>query len=109
MTLTLPETIKGYFASDQSGNLDLFLRHFAPNAVVMDERRTYRGHAAIRQWKSQAAAQYTYRAEPFALAEQDGQIIVTARLTGDFPGSPVDLRYRFTLEGAAIAVLEIAP
>ena len=34
---------------------------------------------------------------------------VTARVTGDFPGSPVDLRYRFRLEGAAIARLEIAP
>ena len=32
---------------------------------------------------------------------------VTARVTGDFPGSPVDLRYRFTLEGATIARLEI--
>jgi len=27
----------------------------------------------------------------------------------DFPGSPVDLQYRFTLEGDKIARLEIAP
>jgi len=32
---------------------------------------------------------------------------VTARVTGDFPGSPVELRYGFTLEGASIARLEI--
>jgi hypothetical protein len=30
-------------------------------------------------------------------------------VTGDFPGSPVDLRYRFRLEGGLIASLEIAP
>jgi len=30
-------------------------------------------------------------------------------VTGDFPGSPVDLRYRFTVEGDKIARLEIAP
>jgi hypothetical protein len=30
-------------------------------------------------------------------------------VTGDFPGSPVDLHYRFTLEGGKIARLEIAP
>jgi hypothetical protein len=34
---------------------------------------------------------------------------VTGRVTGDFPGSPVDLQYRFTLEGDKIARLEIAP
>ena len=32
---------------------------------------------------------------------------MTARVTGDFPGSPVDLRYRFTLEGASITRPEI--
>ena len=36
-------------------------------------------------------------------------VSVTARVTGDVPGSPVDLRYRFRLQGAAIARLEIAP
>jgi NAD(P)-dependent dehydrogenase (short-subunit alcohol dehydrogenase family) len=32
---------------------------------------------------------------------------VTAHLTGDFPGAPADLHYRFTLAGEAIADLEI--
>jgi hypothetical protein len=31
----------------------------------------------------------------------------TESVTADFPGSPVDLRYRFTLEGDTIARLEI--
>lgn len=36
-------------------------------------------------------------------------MIVTAHLTGNFPGSPVDLRYAFTLSGDKIARLEIVP
>jgi hypothetical protein len=32
---------------------------------------------------------------------------VTARLTGNFPGSPVTLRYHFTLRDDTIALLEI--
>jgi len=35
--------------------------------------------------------------------------VVTSRLTGNFPGSPVDLRYFFRLEGDKIASLEIVP
>jgi hypothetical protein len=34
--------------------------------------------------------------------------VVTAHLTGDFPGNPVDLRYRFKLAGPEIIALEIS-
>jgi hypothetical protein len=34
---------------------------------------------------------------------------VTGRVTGNFPGSPVDLRYRFRLDHGLVASLEIAP
>ena len=37
------------------------------------------------------------------------QTTVTGRVTGDFPGSPVELQYHFTLDGDKIARLEIAP
>jgi hypothetical protein len=33
---------------------------------------------------------------------------VTSHLVGDFPGSPVDLRYFFVLDGDKIASLEIS-
>jgi hypothetical protein len=35
--------------------------------------------------------------------------IVTSRLTGNFPGSPVNLRFFCELEGDSIASLEIIP
>jgi hypothetical protein len=34
---------------------------------------------------------------------------VTSRVTGSFPGSPVDLRYFFTLGRGRISTLEIKP
>jgi len=34
---------------------------------------------------------------------------VTSHLVRDFPGSPVDLRYFFILDGDQIAALEIIP
>ena len=46
---------------------------------------------------------------PSACEEEDAKIIVTSHLTRNFPGSPVDLRYFFTLEGDKISSLEIIP
>lgn len=43
------------------------------------------------------------------LEQADGWYMVTSRLTGNFPGSPVDLRYLFRLERGKIAQLQITP
>jgi hypothetical protein len=56
-----------------------------------------------------AATQYSYTVEPFALAQVAGRSVVTSQLVGNFPGSPVDLRYFFRLDGDMIAGLEIVP
>jgi hypothetical protein len=45
--------------------------------------------------------------EPLALTRKSGKTIVTNRLTGDFPGSPIELRFIFELAGDKIASLEI--
>ena len=52
---------------------------------------------------------WDYTVEPFALAQQDGRTVVTSHLVGNFPGSPVDLRYFFVLKDGMIAELEIVP
>jgi len=44
-----------------------------------------------------------------APANTTGRIVVASHLTGDFPGSPIDLRYVFTIDGARISELEIKP
>ena len=78
-------------------------------AVVKDEGHTYSGILAIKQWKAESSAKYTYTSEPLALDQRDGTTVVTSRLTGNFPGSPVELRFFFRLERGKIAFLEIIP
>jgi hypothetical protein len=106
MSLDLPSPVAAYFAADRRG-ADSIARCFSERGVVKDEGRWHEGHAAIAQWKADAAAKYNYTSEPFAVEERDGKIVVTAHVAGDFPGSPVDLRYFFGLDGDKIASLEI--
>jgi hypothetical protein len=106
--LNLPEPIAAYFQADRHGG-DAVARCFTKNAVVKDEGHTHSGLAAITAWKTAASARYSYTSEPTAVEQKDGRYIVTSRLTGSFPGSPVDLRYTFGLERGKIAFLEIAP
>jgi hypothetical protein len=105
-TLILPGPIAFYFAADPR-SADAIGRCFTTQAVVKDEGRTYTGLDAIEAWKAAASAKYTYTSEPFAVEQKDGFLIVTSRVTGNFPGSPLDLRFRFRLERGLIASLEI--
>lgn len=107
MTIELPTPIAAYFATDKEGDPQALSECFTQDATVIDEGNTYRGRDAIRDWMAHASKQYTYTAEPFALAQESEGIVVTSHLVGNFPGSPVDLNYRFVLEGDMIARLEI--
>jgi hypothetical protein len=107
-SLNLPKPITAYFTADK-GDGDAVSRCFTENAVVKDEGHTHRGRAAIKAWKTDASAKYEYTSEPSACEEKDGKTIVTSHLVGNFPGSPVDLRFFFKLEGDKIASLEIIP
>lgn len=109
MSIPLPPPIADYYAADRSGDMNQLLRNFTDDAEVVDEGRTHVGHAAIVAWKTQASAQYSYTVTPFAISDNGKQITVTAHLVGNFPGSPIDLSYRFALRGDRIATLEIAP
>ncbi len=84
-------------------------RCFTAQAVVKDEGQSYSGLEAIRAWKTAVTAKYSYTSEPFAVEHQGGRYVVTSRLTGNFPGSPLDLRFAFRLERGKIAALEITP
>ena len=108
MTLDLPKSIAAYFTADK-GDAEAVAQCFTESAIVKDEGHTYQGRAAIKQWKADASAKYQYTCEPFACEQKDGKFIVASRLTGNFPGSPVNLRFFFGLDGDKIVSLEIVP
>src|SRR5262245_23989311 len=105
--VNLPSSIAAYFEAD-TGDAARVAQCFTERAVVIDERREHRGRAAIARWKAEATAKYHYTSEPIEIETTGQEVTVIARLVGDFPGSPVELRHHFTLEGNRIARLEIS-
>ena len=104
----LPAPVAAYFAADTTG-AEAVARCFTDGAVVIDDRQEYRGRTAIARWKVEASTKFRYTVERLGVYVSGDQTTVTGRVTGDFPGSPVELQYHFTLEGDKIARLEIAP
>ncbi|TKA95286.1 nuclear transport factor 2 family protein [Cereibacter changlensis] len=103
----LPDPIRTYFTAKAPQDGETFAAAFAADAIVHDEARKHRGPEEIRAWWLAAKAKYRHSAEPLELAEVGGKTVVRARVSGDFPGSPAVLTFRFGLEGDRITDLEI--
>ena len=103
----LPTPIAIYIDAENRGDTEALAQCFAEDAVVRDEGQTIEGLAAIKQWKAETRRKYHHTIEPLASTQKDDKIIVTNRLTGNFPGSPIKLEFVFTLDGDKIASLEI--
>ena len=107
MSVDLPTAIASYIAAENQGDPEALVRCFAEHALVRDEGHTIEGLDAIRQWAAETRKKYQHTLEPLASAQKDGKTIVTNRLTGNFPGSPIELQFIFELDGNKIASLEI--
>ena len=103
----LPKPIALYVAAENSGDPNLFDQCFAENAIVSDENETHEGLAAIKAWKAETKRKYQHSVDPLRIAEQGDKVTVTNRLTGNFPGSPIELDFVFTIRGDKVISLEI--
>ena|SRR6267378_787538 len=105
--MTLPKPISAYFAAEKRKDADALALCFTADGTVRDEGQTVRGVAAIKLWNAEARKRYHHTVEPLDAVSREGRIVVRARVSGDFPNSPLILEHVFELGGDKIASLEI--
>jgi SnoaL-like domain len=105
-----PLPVERYFEADSRRDIDAIVALFTDDAVVVDERQTWRGRDAIRQWRAGPASRYQYTTELAEVARTGGdRYRASGRLEGNFPGGTVRLNWDFTIADDLISRLEIAP
>ena len=107
MPVQLPDPIERYVQIANSGTAEAASECFAPDTIVHDEGQTYEGVAAIKNWMAATKKKYGHTIAPLELAERGGQSVLKARLTGNFPGSPITVNFSFVLTDGQIRSLDI--
>jgi hypothetical protein len=107
MSLNVPAPVATYLAAEKAKNPEMLAFCFTTDALVHDEGRDHRGLEAIQSWKRKAEATYQYVLEPLSASVGEKTVKLRARLTGNFPGSPVELDFTFTLANDKITSLDI--
>ena len=107
MGIRLPEPIDIYFTSENRHDPTAIDACFAADATVRDESRTIQGLEAIKAWRIETGKKYDHTIEPLATSERDGKVVVTGKVSGNFPGSPINLDHVFELKDDLIVSLKI--
>jgi hypothetical protein len=100
--------VASYIAAANAQDIEGLTANFSESAVVRDEGQERQGIAAIRRWAAEVSGKYRPTVETLDVSDADGRTIVMGRVSGNFPGSPVELRYVFTLNDGKIERLEIS-
>jgi ketosteroid isomerase-like protein len=107
MSPSLPPSIALYISAANQNATQSVKDCFTEDAVVKDEGKTFHGIEEIQQWMADAYAKYHHTTEPLSIQHEGQTTIVTSRLTGAFPGSPIEVPFRFVLRSSKIARLDI--
>ncbi len=107
MNIRLPDPISRFFEISNGTDQALLAGCFTHDALVHDEGQVHRGPDAIGSWLRAAQEKFDYRSVPKAMSPEGAVVKVAVEVTGNFPGSPVQLEHVFRLDGGRISALEI--
>ncbi|MCX2493216.1 nuclear transport factor 2 family protein [Pedobacter sp. PF22-3] len=103
--MNLPHIISKLVKAQNDFDSAAYASCFAENAAVFDEGKTHNGKAEIENWIDKANKEYHAIMEPVDYDEKEDML--SAKTSGNFPGSPIVLKYHFKLSGEYIQSLKV--
>jgi ketosteroid isomerase-like protein len=107
MPRDLRPPLSSYFDASNAHDADAVAALFGETALVHDESADHRGRAAIRDWARGTYDKYDVRLSPREAVADGAAMVVTTGVSGTFPGSPIELQFRFVVDGDRIDELRI--
>ncbi|WP_129716210.1 nuclear transport factor 2 family protein [Pedobacter sp. SYP-B3415] len=105
--MNVPNVVASLIEAQNNHDSEKYADCFAYTAIVHDEGKIHTGKAAIRQWIEQSNQQYQSVMKPLSYEETDQQSVLTAEVSGNFPGSPAVLKFHLTTREDLIQSLKI--
>jgi len=101
--------IDRYFDLAARPDSDAYFALFTTDATLEDEGTEHHGLDTVRAWR-RIVSRVSYTVTDTDTDQRSGATEVSAEIAGNFPGSPVALRFRFEMsDDRHIRVLRIRP
>jgi hypothetical protein len=105
--MELPKVVERFIETQNNHDSKAYVECFTGSAIVHDEGKTHTGKAAIRQWIEHANEKYQSFMKPLKYEKSGSNGVLTAEVSGTFPGSPAVLQFHLGLEDDLISSLSV--
>lgn len=106
-SMRTPEIITRYLDAANRFDATDAANCFSEDAQVLDEHRVYSGLDAVRSWIDETSRKYRPQFVLLGAKAHGNGLLLAVRVSGAFPGSPVDLDYAIALRDGKISSLKI--
>ncbi|SHK00453.1 nuclear transport factor 2 family protein [Epilithonimonas mollis] len=103
--MNLPKVVEQLVKTQNEFDSTAYAQCFTDTALVFDEGKTHTGRKEIEQWIDKANKDYHATMKPMEYSEAEQ--ILTAEVSGNFPGSPIMMKYHYEFEDGLIQTLKI--
>jgi len=103
----LPQVLISLIKSQNEKDSETFTSCFDKGATVHDEGHTYTGSSEIKSWNKETTKKYDTHIKAKKYEENVAEHTITFQVSGNFEGSPIDLKYHFEIRENLIKSLTI--
>lgn len=105
--MNLPKVLADLVAAQNRLDAAAYTNCFSETAVVFDEGKTHTGKKAIEEWISESNTKYKSVMKPLSITPEGNTTVLSAEVSGTFPGSPLVLKFHFDIKDGLIATLKV--
>lgn len=105
--MKIPTVVEKLIKAQNSFDSAAYANLFSETSVVHDEGKTHTGRKEVEQWIAEANEKYKSVMEPVGYTQTGSKGVLTANVSGTFPGSPLVLKFHFEMHEGFIQSLKV--
>lgn len=105
--MNYPKVIEDLIKAQNDLDSAAYAECFTESAVMFDEGKWHEGKKAIEELIEHANKKYGSVMKPLALTGSEASPVLSAEVSGTFPGSPIVLSFHFDLADGLIRSLKV--
>ncbi|UPK69443.1 nuclear transport factor 2 family protein [Chitinophaga filiformis] len=105
--MELPKVVGRFIETQNNYDSKAYAACFTDTASVHDEGKTHTGKEEIRQWIEHANEAYQSSMQPLNYEQSGSKAVLTAKVSGTFPGSPIVLKFHLGFKDDLIDSLKV--
>ena len=106
-TMNLPTVVTDFINAQNNFDSEASANCFAETGVMLEEGKPYTGRVEIQGLLEETNEKYQSVMKPLKYIEDGISSVLSAEVSGTFPGSPAVLQFHFTLENNLISYLKV--